>query len=46
MRPAAESEATVCPDLISMGWLALLGANSEVRVPLDVEDWQFFFGTA
>ena len=28
------------------GWLALLGANSEVRVPLDVEDWQFFFGTA
>ena len=28
------------------GWLAMLGANPEVRVPLDVEDWQFFFGTA
>ena len=25
------------------GWLAMLGANPEVRVPLDVEDWQFFF---
>lgn len=25
------------------GWLAMLAANPEARVPLDVEDWQFFF---
>ena len=25
------------------GWLALLNANPEALLPLDVEDWQFFF---
>lgn len=28
------------------GWLAMLSANPEARLPLDVEDWQFFFGEA
>jgi hypothetical protein len=28
------------------GWLALLAANPEARLPLDVDDWQFFFGTS
>lgn len=28
------------------GWLAMLSANPEARVPLDVEDWRFFFGMA
>ncbi len=26
------------------GWLAMLSANPEARLPLDVQDWQHFFG--
>jgi prophage antirepressor-like protein len=28
------------------GWVAMLTANPEARLPLDVEDWTFFFGAA
>lgn len=28
------------------GWLAMLSANPEARLPLDVQDWQHFFGGA
>lgn len=27
------------------GWLQMLEANPEARVPLDIEDWLFFFGS-
>jgi hypothetical protein len=28
------------------GWLALLNANPEARLPLDGEDWRYFFADA